>query len=271
LLCADLSLDMLKFGNENTARQASVVLQYHDFSEFPRFALIGIFLILLILVIMPSGQSSLWIVLTKEMVQLSKNDADADDYSSTVYLRVVQTKEMVQLSKNDADADDYSPSAYPKSSYGQTTIPRCYSVYLQIDASIKNNKRKITSLYNKRILIVDDDAYITFALRKALIDNGFKQVDTFNDPLKALESFKPGQYDLVILDIIMPQMVGFKVYEKMKEIDNKVKVCFITAYDVNYQALRAVFPTVNNTGELECFIRKPVEVQKLVEQVKGEL
>jgi CheY-like chemotaxis protein len=235
---------MLKFGNENTARQASVVLQYHDFSEFPRFALIGIFLILLILVIMPSGQSSLWIVLTKEMVQLSKNDADADDYS---------------------------PSAYPKSSYGQTTIPRCYSVYLQIDASIKNNKRKITSLYNKRILIVDDDAYITFALRKALIDNGFKQVDTFNDPLKALESFKPGQYDLVILDIIMPQMVGFEVYEKMKEIDNKVKVCFITAYDVNYQALRAVFPTVNNTGELGCFIRKPVEVQKLVEQVKGEL
>lgn len=69
----------------------------------------------------------------------------------------------------------------------------------------------------------------------------------------------------------MPQIDGFALYEKMKKIDNKVKVCFITAFDVNYQALRAVFPTVNTTDDLGCFIRKPVEVQQLLKHVKGEL
>ncbi len=69
----------------------------------------------------------------------------------------------------------------------------------------------------------------------------------------------------------MPQIDGFGLYENMKKIDSKVKVCFITAYDVNYQALRAAFPTVNRTDELGCFIRKPVEVQQLLKHVKGEL
>lgn len=229
-----------------SSRKASVVMQYHDFSKSPRIALIGTVLMLLVFETVPSGPPTLWAVLTKEMVQLSK------------YV-------------GDGDADDYSPTVSLKPSYGQTTILRCYCTYLQFETSIKNGKKKIASLYMKRILIVDDEADITFALRKALADNGFKQVDTYNDPLLALERFKPGLYDLLILDVIMPQMDGFKIYEKMKKIDNKVKVCFITAYDVNYQAIRAVFPAVNTTDELECFIRKPVEVQQLLKHVKREL
>jgi hypothetical protein len=49
----------------------------------------------------------------------------------------------------------------------------------------------------------------------------------------------------------------------MRSIDNDVKICFITAFEVNFQALRAVFPTATATDDLECFIRKPVEVQHL--------
>ena len=53
--------------------------------------------------------------------------------------------------------------------------------------------------------------------KSALEDNGFKeQVDTFNDPLLALKYFKAGSYELVILDIIMPQMDGFELYDKLK-------------------------------------------------------
>jgi CheY-like chemotaxis protein len=44
----------------------------------------------------------------------------------------------------------------------------------------------------------------------------------------------------------MPEMDGFSVYEEIRKIDNKVKVCFITAFEVNYQALRAVFPAATN-------------------------
>lgn len=91
----------------------------------------------------------------------------------------------------------------------------------------------------KRILIINDETDITIALKKALTDNGFEQVETFNDPLLALKSFKVDLYDLLILDIIMPEIDGFELYEQMRSIDNDVKVCFITAFEVNLQALKS--------------------------------
>ena len=63
------------------------------------------------------------------------------------------------------------------------------------------------------------------------------------------------------------KMNGFELYDKMKEIDSKVKVCFVTAYEVNYQALREVFPI----PDLECFIQKPIEINELVGRIKAEL
>lgn len=78
-------------------------------------------------------------------------------------------------------------------------------------------------------------------------------------------------YDLLILDIVIPQMDGFKLYREIKEIDNRVKVCYITAFEVNYQALRMLFPTVTATDDIGCFIRKPIEGKTLVKHVEAEL
>ena len=76
--------------------------------------------------------------------------------------------------------------------------------------------------------------------------------DTFNDPIEALSRFKVKTYDLLIIDIRLPQMDGFELYDKMKEIDNEVKVCFMTAYDINIKAL---------SSDLEaCFIGKPIDM-----------
>ena len=66
------------------------------------------------------------------------------------------------------------------------------------------------------------------ALKLVLEDNGFK-VDTFTDPLLALENFKAGMYVLLILDINMPKMNGQELYNEIKKIDNKARVCFLTA------------------------------------------
>ena len=89
----------------------------------------------------------------------------------------------------------------------------------------------------RRILIVDDEPDTTVAFENALRDRGFKQVNTINDPLLALKSFEAGSYDLLVIDIVMPEIDGFKLYEEIGKIDNKVKVCFITAFDVNYQRM----------------------------------
>jgi DNA-binding NtrC family response regulator len=119
----------------------------------------------------------------------------------------------------------------------------------------------------KRVLIVDDDPDILITYKKGLEDNGLFVVKTFADPEETLSNFRSGLYDCLIIDIRMPKMDGFQLYDKMKDIDNKVKVCFITAYEVNYEALRKVFPTLG----LECFIQKPIEVSQLVRKINAEL
>jgi DNA-binding NtrC family response regulator len=135
-------------------------------------------------------------------------------------------------------------------------------------AAVKEECRR---QYQKRtkILIIADEPDITLLFRKALMDNGFEEVETANDPILALKNFKEGWYDLLIIDILMSQMNGFSLYEEIRKIDNKVKVCFITAFEVNYQALRAVFPAA--TDDIGCFICKPVNMDDLVKHVKEEL
>jgi DNA-binding response OmpR family regulator len=66
-------------------------------------------------------------------------------------------------------------------------------------------------------LIVDDDPDITLSLGKGLEQGGYN-VQVFNDPPVALSNFKPDIYDLLILGIKMPNMTGFELYSKLKEI-----------------------------------------------------
>ena len=114
----------------------------------------------------------------------------------------------------------------------------------------------------KRILIVDDEPDVNLALRIVLEDNNFI-VDSFNDPLRALENFKVNLYDLIILDIKMPKKDGFEVYKEILKIDNRVQVCFLTAGDINYRSLKETFPTLDENQ----FIRKPIENIELIKQI----
>jgi DNA-binding response OmpR family regulator len=117
-----------------------------------------------------------------------------------------------------------------------------------------------------RILIVDDDPDITLSFSIGLEDSGF-EVYTYNDPLDALLNFKPSFYDLLLIDINMPKMNGFELYAKILEIDLNVKICFITAGEINIDGLREVYSRLS-TG---CFISKPISISDLVKRLKAEL
>jgi two-component system, OmpR family, response regulator ChvI len=71
---------------------------------------------------------------------------------------------------------------------------------------------------------------------------------------------------LLLIDIRMPNMTGFKLYQKINKIDNKAKVCFITAFEVYYRSLLEEFPNLNN----KCFIKKPISIDELVKRIKKE-
>lgn len=116
-------------------------------------------------------------------------------------------------------------------------------------------------------MIVDDEQDIARFLKIALERAGFS-VDVFNDPLESLSKYKVGAYSLLLLDIKMPQMNGFELYDRIKQIDDKVKVCFVTAFEEYYDEFKKQFPYLE---EKECFIRKPVGIQDLIRNVKSQL
>ena len=111
----------------------------------------------------------------------------------------------------------------------------------------------------KTVLVVDDEPDVKLALKTALEENGF-EVDAFDDPVMALDNFKKGVYDLLILDIKMPKMHGFELYREIRKIDSHVKICFLTAGEMYYGAYADIF----NENQ---FIRKPIENKELINRV----
>jgi two-component system response regulator ChvI len=116
---------------------------------------------------------------------------------------------------------------------------------------------------NNRILVVDDEPDLTQVSTLALEYHGFK-VDSFNDPQEALTKYKPGLYDLVILDIKMPKMDGFELYHEIKKKDNNANVCFLTASELYYEEFRKKEYCALDRN---LFIRKPIENEELVKRI----
>jgi DNA-binding response OmpR family regulator len=117
----------------------------------------------------------------------------------------------------------------------------------------------------RRILVVDDEHDTAMTLQIILEDNGFK-VDSFTDPFYVFESFITGLYDLVILDIKMPKMNGFELYKEIRKLDNKVKICFLTAGEIFYNAYVDTFPSILKINHL---IKKPIENKDLLERLNN--
>ena len=116
---------------------------------------------------------------------------------------------------------------------------------------------------NTKILIVDDEDDITLSFKRILEIHGF-EVDVFNDSMLALSKFKVNYYDIALLDIKMPNIDGFDLYKKIKEMDKNIKICFLTASEAYYQQFRE-----KDYHELsrDLFIQKPIELEELLKRI----
>ena len=116
-----------------------------------------------------------------------------------------------------------------------------------------------------KILIVDDEQDVCTVLRKVLEQDEI-EADYLDDPLSDLENFKPNLCDLLILDIKMPEMDGFKLYKGMKRIDSKVKVCFLTGSEMDYEEIRK--GEVLDALDKDLFLQKPIRNEELINEIK---
>jgi DNA-binding response OmpR family regulator len=115
-----------------------------------------------------------------------------------------------------------------------------------------------------RILIIDDETDIAIIMRMVLEQNGF-QVDSYTDPALAFQNFRDGLYDLVILDIKMPEVDGFHFYQRIRRTDSRVKICFLTASEYYYEHFRK--EKGFNNFKQELFLRKPIGNEDLVQAI----
>lgn len=115
----------------------------------------------------------------------------------------------------------------------------------------------------KKVMVVDDEPDVLSVLEIVLEENGF-EVDSFVDPIVALKNYKVGIYDLLILDIKMPNMDGFELYDEVKKIDNNAKVCFLTASEMYYMdSRREKYCSLDK----DLFIQKPIANEDLVDEI----
>ncbi len=124
---------------------------------------------------------------------------------------------------------------------------------MQKHESLSDERRR------KRILFVNDDVDTTAVIKEGLKRYGY-EVETFVDSNLALQNFKAGTYDLLLLDVLMKGLDGFELYNKMRKIDENIKICFISASNTFYEKYKRRYPEIKE----ECYIEKPLGIKNLV-------
>ncbi len=116
-----------------------------------------------------------------------------------------------------------------------------------------------------RLMIVDDEPSIGTMLEKALGRSGDFKITYFDNPLTALSRFRAGEYDGVLLDIMMPQKDGLSVLEEIKTKDPECVVVMMTAYSTLDKVLQS-----HKVGA-DHYLLKPFESLSAVEKKVREL
>ncbi len=111
----------------------------------------------------------------------------------------------------------------------------------------------------KRILVVDDDELVLMALRELLTPEGY-EIHTVSGGAEALDRLDQCGYDLLVLDIIMPEMDGFELCERIREKENhrETPIVFLTAKSREEDRARGIDAGAN------LFLSKPISPDKLL-------
>jgi two-component system catabolic regulation response regulator CreB/two-component system response regulator ChvI len=132
-----------------------------------------------------------------------------------------------------------------------------------IISSKKKKEDRFIIAKESRILLVDDEMNIVKLYKHGLRRGGF-EVEAFNDPEMALSHFEPDAYDLAILDIRMPKMSGFELCREIRKRDEKIRICFMTAFEMHLTEFEKVLPSIKVDG----LVTKPIHMVDLCSTIQ---
>jgi len=116
------------------------------------------------------------------------------------------------------------------------------------------------------VFLIDDDDMIADVSEMILKNSGYDVVSAKSGK-EAIEVYKENhsRIDMVILDMILPDMDGGDTYDRLKEINPGIKVLLASGYDIDYQG--------RDIMERGCdgFIQKPFNMNELLEKIRGIL
>jgi DNA-binding NtrC family response regulator len=142
-----------------------------------------------------------------------------------------------------------------------------FSVYLPLtDKTVKPSDEIVAEFAppgNERILLVDDEDMILDVISKTLIKLGYR-VDTYINSRSALVAFRnaPEEYDLVITDMTMPGMTGYKLSEEISQIRSNIPIILCSGYNEKFDQ-----PTLLGVG-IRKFLMKPVSRTELAKNIR---
>jgi DNA-binding response OmpR family regulator len=133
----------------------------------------------------------------------------------------------------------------------------------------KASNTKQTSAKPKKskghILIVEDERPLAHALELKFGNEGF-DTKTCTNGLEALEEATKNKYDMILLDLIMPQMDGFTFLEEMKAKKKKAKVIILSNLGQDEDRIRA-----KELGAVEYFVKSNTPITNIIKSVKAAL
>lgn len=148
-----------------------------------------------------------------------------------------------------------------ESEEGQGTYFEVFLPRFNAPSTVSKSEAKSLPVGAERILVVDDEESVRLIIQRSLEHLGYC-VDTAQNGPEALELFRRGKYQLVIVDMIMPQMSGDELFFKLQGLDDNVAVLIASGYSSDKRT-KAVLQA-GGRG----FIQKPFAVEELAQEVR---
>lgn len=188
----------------------------------------------------------------EELIRISKQYKDyiksidnmEDDqhvYFSNILKGIAEIKEQLDLLKSSCNLEDLDDNV-------KSSRLNC----LKRNMLHSNNNRK-----NSTILILDDDKFMLSILRDAFENREYKVITT-TDPYEAIEVILSRNISLALIDIVMPRLNGFEVFEILKENEIEVPVIFLTGKLITEYKVNALRKGVDD------YITKPFDINEVV-------